>query len=208
MIIPNKNQISIFSRVKNTYFEGANSVQKLSTVLNSFIGFGTYVSSNCKLFNCKIGKYCSIASKVEVVFGKHPTSKFVSTSPTFYSLSTRNKLSFVDKNIFDEFDYIDPEKKYYVEIGNDVWLGYGCIIMAGIKIGDGAVIASHAVVTKNVEPYSIVGGVPAKVIKYRFSKVQIDFLLSIKWWDRDINWLKEHSKYFDDIESLRNAVEK
>ncbi|WWW27662.1 CatB-related O-acetyltransferase [Priestia aryabhattai] len=202
-----RNKISKFSRVKNSEFEGANSVQKFCTILNSTVGYGSYISARCKLYNCKIGKYCSIAQKVEVVFGKHPTSKFVSTSPAFYSTNTPNNLSFSDENTFAEIEYIDENEKYFVEIGNDVWIGYGAIIMSGVRIGSGAVIAAGAVVTKDVPPYSIVGGVPANLIKYRFSQEDIAWLLKIKWWEQDSIWLKNHAKYFEDIEIFKKNLE-
>ncbi len=195
-----KNKISKLSRVKNTYFEGANSVDKFSIVLNSFVGFGTYISSRSKIFNCKIGRFCSIAQKVEVIFGKHPVNTFVSTSPMFYSLNTKNNLSFSENNKFCEFDYIDFEKKYYVEIGNDVWLGYGCKIKSGVKIGDGAIIAAGAIVTKDIEEYAIAAGIPAKVIKYRFSNKEIESLKKIQWWNKNIEWIKSNANYFDDID--------
>ena len=97
----------------------------------------------------------------------------------------------VEKNLFDEFPSTD--------IGNDVWIGNNVIIKYGVKIGDGAILGAGAVVTKDVEPYSIVGGVPAKVIKYRFSPDEIKFLLAFKWWDKDLNWLKENKHKFQNI---------
>lgn len=207
MNIPQKNKISKLNRIKDTYFEGANSVQRFCTILNSSVGYGSYISSGCKLFNCKIGRYCSVAKKVEVIFGKHPTSNFVSTNPAFYSISTQNGLNFSDSNLFDEYDYVDRDEKYFVEIGNDVWIGYGAIIMAGVKIGDGAVIAAGAVVTKNIDPYAIVGGVPAKTIRYRFNTEDVQWLLDIKWWEKDVDWLNKYAKYFDDVKKLRNILE-
>ncbi|WP_317620580.1 CatB-related O-acetyltransferase [Priestia megaterium] len=202
-----RNKISKFSRVKNSEFEGANSVKKFCTILNSTIGYGSYISARCKLYNCKIGRYCSIAQKVEVVFGKHPTSKFVSTSPAFYSTNTPNNLSFSNENTFDEIEYIDENEKYFVEIGNDVWIGYGAIIMSGVKIGSGAVIAAGAVVTKDVAPYAVVGGVPANLIRYRFNEEDVSWLLKLKWWEQDLTWLKKHAKYFNDIENLKKISE-
>lgn len=76
---------------------------------------------------------------------------------------------------------------YPVEIENDVWIGTSVIIMDGVKIGDGAILAAGSVVTNNVPPYAIVGGVPAKIMKYRFNSDEIEYLLSFKWWDKDEN---------------------
>ena len=83
-----------------------------------------------------------------------------------------------------------------VIIGNDVWIGSHALILGGVKIGDGAVIGAGAVVTKDVPPYAVVGGVPARIIKYRFSQEIIDKLLEIKWWNLPENILKENIKLF------------
>ena len=80
-----------------------------------------------------------------------------------------------------------------------MWIGNNAIIKYGIKIGDGAIIGSGAMVTKDVEPYSIVGGVPAKIIKYRFTQEQIEFLLNFKWWDKDLDWLKKNKHLFENF---------
>ena len=94
------------------------------------------------------------------------------------------------------------EEGFSVTIGNDVWIGQGVSIKSGITIGDGAVIGAGAVVTKNVEPYAIVGGVPSRLIRYRFSKEQIEALLEIKWWNRSIEWLEENGRYFIDVDKF------
>src|SRR5690606_29947135 len=89
-----------------------------------------------------------------------------------------------------------------VKIGNDVWIGEDAIIMGGVKIGDGAIIAARAVVTKDVPPYSIYGGVPAKLIKYRFDNYIIKKLLAIKWWDLEESWIRENYYLFHDAEKF------
>ena len=95
-----------------------------------------------------------------------------------------------------------------VEIGNDVWVGNDVRIIGGVKIGDGAVIGSCALVTKDVEPYSIVGGVPAKVIKKRFSDDIISKLLETKWWNKDAEWISSNAEIFDNVENLLEELEK
>jgi acetyltransferase-like isoleucine patch superfamily enzyme len=207
MNLNEKNRISKLSKVKGTSFEGANSVAKFTMVVNSCVGFGTYISSYSKLFNCKIGRYCSIGQKVQVVFGDHPVKKFVSTYPAFYSLETATGFTFANTTRFKEYTYTDENEKYFAEIGNDVWIGYSALIMSGIRIGDGAIIAAGAVVTKDVPPYSIVGGVPAKVIKYRFDEKDREFLFGLKWWDKDKEWIKNKAVFFNDIDQLRRELQ-
>lgn len=119
-----------------------------------------------------IGRYCSIADKVEILLGGNHRMDWISTFP------------------FPAFPAVWPSANadYHatsggVHIGHDVWLGSGCIILSGVSIGHGAVVAAHAVVTKNVPPYAIVGGNPARVIRFRFSEDEIAALLHTAWWD-------------------------
>ena len=157
---------------------------------NSSIGDHSYVNGHARIKNTTIGKYCSIASGVKIVLGAHPTN-LISLHPAFYAVNKPME-TFADKQYFKE----SPE----VRIGNDVWIGEDAIIPGGITIGDGAVIATRAVVTKDVAPYSVVGGVPAKHLKFRFPEDKIRKLLEIKWWDRDEKWIKENFKLFLDVE--------
>lgn len=91
---------------------------------------------------------------------------------------------------------------YLVDIGHDVWIGADVKIMDGVSIGNGAVVAAGAVVTKDVPPYAIVGGVPAKIIKYRFTPDQIEFLQQFKWWNMPEDWIRENWQMFEDIEKF------
>jgi virginiamycin A acetyltransferase len=132
-----------------------------------------YLVNNDKL---TIGKFCSIACK----------AKFLMTSGnhTLKSLSTYTFPIFYDEWGLDVNHITDAwDNKGDIVIGNDVWIGYDAIIMSGVKIGDGAIIGTRAIVTNEVPPYTIVGGIPAKVIKKRFSDDIILKLLKIKWWD-------------------------
>ena len=121
----------------------------------------------------RVGNFCSIAKDVTIFLGGNHRTDWVTTYP----------FGHIHKELFNTFDGNGhPATNGDVTIGNDVWIGYNVTIMSGVTIGDGAVIAANSHVVKNVEPYTIVGGNPAKHIKYRFTPEQIEKLLEIKWW--------------------------
>ena len=200
-IFKKKLKISYFAIVsRNSSFEGLNKLTKRS-VFSGHLGLGSYIGRNSLIFG-KIGRYTSIASNCEVIRGRHPFEKpFVSTCPMFISTKKQNGISLTDKQLFEESKYV-KDTNYPVVIGNDCWIGNGASIIAGVTIGDGAIVLSHAVVTKDVPPYAIVGGVPAKIVRYRYSEEEIDFLLKFKWWDRSLNWLKENHHLMLDLDLL------
>lgn len=140
---------------------------------DSTIGKYSYVARNSSICNTDIGSYCSIGPDTIIGYGDHPVN-FISTSPVFYQATT-------------SFNIKPKESKFWgdarVVIGNDVWIGANCYIKNGITIGDGVIIAANSFVNKDVEPYSIVGGVPAKFIRSRFSREEVEMLLEVKWWE-------------------------
>lgn len=159
-------------------------VRLFSRVLvnNSEIDTFSYVGYNSIIQNTTIGKFCSIANDVKIGLGNHPLEYFT-TSPLFYTKVNPFNFKLIDNlNRFQE--YIP------VNIGHDVWIGANAIILDGISVGNGAVIAAGSVVTKDVPSYAIVGGVPAKIIKYRFTQNKIDKLLESKWWEYSIEEIK------------------
>lgn len=189
-------------------FEGMNKIGENAVFGDSHIGYGSYIGSDCQIINTAIGRYTSIAPGVKVILGQHPSNTFVSTHPCFYSLRKQSGFTYVSQQLFNEYKWIDKERKISIIIGNDVWIGTNVMIMAGVKIGDGAIIASGAVVNKDVEPYGIYGGVPAKIIRYRFSNEEIKYLLNLKWWDKDENWIKEKANLFLNINNLISELRK
>ena len=123
----------------------------------------------------------------------------MSTHPAFYS-HRYNSLSFVDENKFDELLMCDD--RFSVIAGNDVWIGDRVLIKGGVRIGDGAVIGMGAVVTKDVPPYAVVGGVPARIIKKRFTGEQISELLSQNIWGKPIEWIEANAERFESIDNF------
>lgn len=164
------------------------------------MGRGSYIGANSSI-NADIGRFCSIASNVRTVGGRHPyTAPFVSTSPAFYSPHTYFGLTFSSEQRFKEHRYVNGSR--HVVIENDCWIGDGVSLIEGTTIHNGAVVLANAVVTKDVPPFAIVGGIPATILKYRFDKEKIDFLLSFKWWEKDNDWLRKHCNEMCDIEAL------
>lgn len=149
----------------------------------------SYVNMNSYILRAQIGKFCSIASNVYIGPGTHPMN-FITTHPFVFLKKFGEFIPIDDEEIVNE-----REKKSII-IGNDVWIGQGSIIMDNIKIGDGAIVGAHAVVTKDVDPYAIVVGNPARVIRYRFNREIIKQLLDIEWWDWDKEKIKREVANF------------
>jgi virginiamycin A acetyltransferase len=146
----------------------------------------------------KIGKFCSIAYGAKFLFnGANHALGSLSTYP-FPVLAGEWDLQVPVTEAWDN--------KGDIVIGNDVWIGFEAVVLAGVTIGDGAIIGSRAVVTKDVEPYSIVGGVPAKLIRKRFNDEQIDKLLKLKWWDWDEDRIKQNLDKIMDADRLSDLT--
>jgi chloramphenicol O-acetyltransferase type B len=142
----------------------------------------TYIGRNALIQNTVIGKFCSIANDVCIGLGNHPLDLF-STSPLFYKVQNEIGLSVIENNI--DFEEYKP-----INIGNDVWIGARAIILDGVSIGHGAVIAAGAVVTKDVPEFAIVAGVPATYIKLRTSEEFAKKIVTSEWWDLPLAKIK------------------
>jgi acetyltransferase-like isoleucine patch superfamily enzyme len=149
------------------------------TTLNKVQSGGfSYIAEQSQAAGLTLGRFCSIGPYFLCGYGDHPTDR-ISTAPVFFSTKRQCGISFADKDSFAE--------TCQTTIGNDVWIGARVFVKDGVRIGDGAIVGAGAVVVKDVPSYAVVGGVPAKVIRYRFAGDVIRELLEIQWW----NWSEE-----------------
>lgn len=162
------------------------------------IGRRSYTGQNTVIMHTNIGAFCSIAWGVTI-------------GPANHSYDRISTHSFLYNNV----DGIRPENEEAAydrfsekcELGNDVWIGAGAIILRNVVIGDGAIVASGAVVTKDIPPYAIVAGVPAKVIKYRFSDEIIQKLLEMQWWNQKDDFIRDNYRFFSEKVTSEKLLE-
>lgn len=186
--------IKSMATFKDVRFGMCNTLYDNSWIYDSSLGDYSYVGTRCQLACVDIGKFTCLGPEVLIGLGRHPSRGFVSTHPAFYSPDMQAQISFVQDLKFNEYER--------VVIGHDVWIGARAMIMGGVRIGNGAIIGAGAVVTRDVPAYAVVGGVPAKLIRYRFDDAQITALQALAWWDRDIAWIRENCDKFQEIDLL------
>ena len=168
--INNNVVLTGYSRgIQNVLFEGKNAVpDRCNFSGNISLGYATTLGYNNFLHgNISIGKYCQLGADIAIHTTNHPTNYMT---------------TYINKNLF-KGELKKLKETNTVVIGNDVWIGHNALIVGNVKIGNGAVIAAGAIVTKNVSPYTIVAGVPAKPIRKRFSDAIINEVEALKWWD-------------------------
>jgi phosphonate metabolism protein (transferase hexapeptide repeat family) len=167
-------------------------IGKGTSVIECEVGDYSYLVDGCTAIYSRIGKYCSIASGVHINPGNHPTWRVTQHHMTYRRVSYR-----LDER--DDIAFFQWRRQNGVEIGHDVWIGTNAIILPGVRVGHGAVVAAGAVVSRDVEPYKIVGGVPAQVIKERFPRDVAAQLIQIAWWD----WTREEiEQRIDELNDL------
>jgi acetyltransferase-like isoleucine patch superfamily enzyme len=186
------------SAIVNSNIHKTSKVESGSHIVNTSFDRHSFCGYDCTIINCRVGSFCSIANGVTIGGSRHPI-EFVSTSPVFLSHkdSVKTKLA---------------RHHYSVEsmttIGNDVWLCERAMIKTGVIIGHGAVVGMGSIVTKDVQPYAIVAGIPAKLIRMRFDDETIKTLLDYQWWGLPDDRLRDVAKYFNDISSFLKFARK
>ena len=183
--------------VCNSTIHPTTKVNSGSSIVNSTIGRYNNIGYDNELNNVEMGSFCSCSDHVFIGGDEHPL-EWVSTSPVFEGVKHSGP-----KRKFASFEVPAPRRTI---IGNDVWIAHGVCIKAGVTIGTGAAIGTGAVVTKDVPPYAIVAGVPAKIIRYRFDKETIKNLLKSKWWELSDSQLDEVGKYIKNPKEFVEAV--
>lgn len=186
--------VKYMAHISRSNFGNYNVVYEYAELVDVELGDYSYIASRSRLSKVSIGKFSCMGPEVIVGLGMHPARDFVTTHPAFFSPSCQAGFTFSSQAAFQEFANS--------KIGNDVWIGARAIILDGISIGDGAIIAAGAVVTKDVPPYAVMGGVPAKVLRYRFEPSEIDYLLTFRWWDKDFAWLNENHTRFHNVKDF------
>lgn len=190
-------KISFFATILNSDIDRNAAIRQKSRIYGSSIGKYSYVARNTLIQNTEIGSFCSISEGCNIGMPSHPTD-FISSSPVFLSSS-----NYLRKN----FSAIKYESCPKTIIGHDVWIGAHAQIKSGVKIGNGSIIAAGAVVTHDVPDYAIVGGVPAKIIRYRFDEETIIKIQRTKWWEFDEKKLTQVASSMDDTEEFIEKCE-
>jgi acetyltransferase-like isoleucine patch superfamily enzyme len=180
--------------LKNSKVHSTCKVESGSHLVNSVMGRYSYCGYDCEFINVTIGSFCSIANQVIAGGSMHPTD-WVAMSSIFYSGHDSIKVKFAEHKR-------KPSKRTI--IGNDVWIGDRVIIKQGVNVGHGAVIGMGSVVTKDVEPYSIVAGSPAREIRKRFDEKTIEKLKSVEWWNFSEKKLRSVACYFNNVNEFLN----
>lgn len=180
------------SRIRDSTLGPWTSIGPNCTLNESTFGDYSYTAGDVSIIYSDIGKFCSIASHVRINPGNHPMHRVTQHHMTY------RKVSYVFADA-DDAEFFDWRRAHKVTVGHDVWIGHGAIILPGISVGLGAVVAAGAVVTKDVAPYTIVAGVPARPIRERFPRDVAARLERIAWWDWSREQLEER---FEDLNDL------
>lgn len=169
----------------NSFVHSSSKLESGTSFVNSTMDKHSFCGYDCDIYFSNIGSFVSIANSVVIGGGTHPLD-WVSTSPAFY---------FGKDSITKKYSEFDRPKVKPVVIGNDVWIGRNSIIISGVNIGTGSCVGAGSVVTKDIPPYEIWAGNPARFIRKRFESNIVDMLIESSWWDYDDDKLTKRAKY-------------
>ncbi|MCI8402375.1 MAG: CatB-related O-acetyltransferase [Lachnospiraceae bacterium] len=191
------SKVSLFAVLQEASVDKKAAIHSGTRFYRSSIGRYSYVARGCFVADTDIGAFTSIAGKCEIGGTGHPLN-WVSTSPTFHKW----------ENVFGRnFARHEFEIFHKTRIGNDVWIGTGALIKAGVTIADGAVVGMGAVVTKDIGPYEIWGGNPARLIRKRFDDDTIERLLRLRWWTMTEEEIEKVAPYVTDVRRFLQVME-
>lgn len=188
---------SRLAAIRNSCIHPSAKIESGTSFISSSIERHSFCGYDCDVYLASIGSFTSIANGVVLGGARHPM-EWVSTSPVFYAGRDSVKAKFAEHKLTPPVG---------VRIGHDVWIGRSAIVLAGVTIGDGSVIGAGSVVTKDVPPYAIVAGNPARLIRYRFDENVIQKLKEINWWNFSEARLKTFGGVFNDVEEFLGAVQ-
>jgi acetyltransferase-like isoleucine patch superfamily enzyme len=184
--------------VKGSRVHPTSKLESGTAFYHSTMGRHSFCGYDCDISHADIGSFVSIANGVVIGGGRHPM-EWVGMSPVFYEGRD---------SVEAKFSTHAREPVRRVRVGHDVWIGRSAIVLPGVEIGSGAVVGAGAVVTKDVAPYAVVAGNPARLLRYRFSEPTVARLAATAWWDRDDETLKRLGPWFNDVEGFLEVAEK
>jgi acetyltransferase-like isoleucine patch superfamily enzyme len=190
-------QIGFETVIRNTTLKKDVYISDNCLIQNSTLGKNTYINKQTNIISAQIGNFCSIGSNVQIGVGNHPID-MISTHPAFYA-NNKAFITYADKMYY--LKELEP-----IKIGNDVWIGSNVCILNNVTIGNGSIIAYGSVVTRNVPDFAIVAGVPARIVKFRFSEEEIKFINKSKWWDIDTSILSNEFKKMHNIQNFKDWI--
>lgn len=184
--------------VKDSRVHPTSKLESGTVFYHSTMGRHSFCGYDCEISHADIGSFVSIANGVVIGGGRHPM-EWVGMSPVFYE--GRDSVN-------AKFSTHARAPVQRVRVGHDVWIGRSAIVLPGVEIGNGAVVGAGAVVTKDVAPYAVVAGNPARLLRYRFSEPTVARLAATAWWDRDDEALERLGPWFNDVEGFLEVAEK